>query len=266
MSERFRRSVTDCFSSCTACLGVLLQVERGFLGLCTALQESVHPSITNRESRAARGREQPCPGTLVAKGHHTHGDVGAGIHPGHPAVTRRVLCCPLFLHIVFLSQKTWGFLTKLLSGVTQSYFGSQPNSAILCGQRWLKHQGTPHGAAEGAGDCQNAVREEGKTKNTSGERGCRALQAGSGLQVGAVAVVIFSLHLVVCLSATPTCPAHWREQLGFCSPATDSSETTKITDAAVMEGGHRTARLHRSTRLLPSPLLPEHLRGCVAHD
>lgn len=70
-----------------------------------------------------------------------------------------ILCCPLFLHTVFLSQKPWGFLTKLLSG---NIFSSQLNSAILHGRRWLKYQGTPQSAAERAGDCQNAVRQEGK--------------------------------------------------------------------------------------------------------
>jgi len=167
--------------------------EKFFWALCCS--PGIHPSITNRESRAARGREQPCPGTLVEKGHHTHGDVGPGIHPGHSALTRRVLCCPFFPDTLFLSKTMWEFLTKSLSG---NIFGSQPNSAILHGKRWLKSQGTLHGAPAGAGDCQNAIRQEGKPRNTSGERGCWGLQAGSGLEVGATAVVIFSLHLVVC--------------------------------------------------------------------
>lgn len=164
---------------------------------------------------------------LVEKGHHTHGDIGAGIHPGLPALSRRLLCCPLFPDTVFLSQNSQGFLIKLLSG---NIFGSWPTSAILHGKKWLKYQGTQHSASEVAGDCQNTVRQEGKMKNASGGCGC------SGLQVGAMVVIISSLHLVVCLSATLPCPACWWEQLSFCSPATNNSETTKITDLAVMEG------------------------------
>lgn len=185
----------------------------------------------NRESRAARGREELIQGRWLRRGIIPM--AGAGIHPGHPPLTRRALCCPLFLLIVFQSQKPWGFLTKLLSG---NIFGTQLNSDILHGKRRPKHQGTPRGATEVAGGCQNSVRQEGKTKNACGEHGCQAFQAGSGLQVGAVAVLIFSLHLVVSLSATPTCPARWWEQLSFCSPATNNSETTEITGPAVMEG------------------------------
>lgn len=149
---------------------------------------SRNPSITNRESRTARGRGQSHPGMLVEKRHHSHGNVLAGIHPGHLVVTVRVLCCLLLLHTVFLSQKPWGFLTELFS---RKIFGSQLNLAVLCGKSWPKYQGhrVSHSATEVAGDCQ-------------------APQAGAGLQPGAMAVVIFSLDLVVCLCATPTCPAH----------------------------------------------------------
>lgn len=112
-SEQFWQSLTGCFSSCTASLGIFLQVERGFFwALCCS--PGIHPSITNRESRATRGREQPLPWMLVEKGHHTPGDAGAGIDPDHPAVTRRVLCSLLFLHTVFLSPNPWGFLIMLV--------------------------------------------------------------------------------------------------------------------------------------------------------
>lgn len=226
MSERFRQSVTDCFSSCTASLGVFLQVERGFFGLCTALQKSIHPSLTGK---AELRREE----SSLVQGCWLRRRIIPMVMSGPPCSHWESPLLPPFPKYSVSKPKTTGFQTKLLS---RNIFGSQPNSAILHGKRWLKYQGTQHGAAEVAGDCQNAIRQDGKTKNASGDHGCWAIQAGSGLQVGAVAVVIFSLHLVVCLSATPTCPAHWWEQLGFSSVATDDSETTQITDLAVMQG------------------------------
>lgn len=112
-SEQFRQSVTGCFSSCTASLGIFLQAERGFFwALCCS--PGIYPSIMNRGSRAARGREQPHPWMLVEKGYHTHGDAGAGIDPDHPALTKRVPCSSLLLRAVFLSPNPRGFLTTLV--------------------------------------------------------------------------------------------------------------------------------------------------------
>lgn len=211
-SEQFRQSVTGCFSSCTASLGIFLQAERGFFwALCCS--PGIHPSITNRESRAARGREQPHPWMLVEKGYHTHGD--AGIDPDHPAVTRRVPCSPLLLCTVFLSPNPWGFVAMLVEiPLSLSY------TLPLHHKKWLKYQGTPHGATETTGACQDGVREEGKTKKASGECGCWAAQAGPGSQAGALVMVICNSDPVLCLSAAPGCPAHGWEQLGFCTPAT----------------------------------------------
>lgn len=125
MSEQFRPSVTDCFSSCTASLGVFLQVKRGFSGLCAAIQES-------RTGKAELQGDEQGLGTLVEKGHHTHRGTGAGIHLDHPPVTRRVpLLSALPSHSVSKPKK-WGFLAGLLSG---NIFGSHPNCAILCGKR-----------------------------------------------------------------------------------------------------------------------------------
>lgn len=92
--------------------------------------------------------------------------------------------------------------------VSGNSFESQLNSAIVHHEKWLKYQGTPHGAAEIVGASQDTVRGEGKIKNASGECGCWAAQEGSSLQAGAVVVVICNFDLVLCLSETPSCSAH----------------------------------------------------------
>lgn len=92
--------------------------------------------------------------------------------------------------------------------ISGNTFESQLNSAILHHKKWLKYQRTPHSAAETAGACQDAAREEGKPKNVSGECGCWAAQAGSGLQAGASGDGYLQLwcgFVLICNSSLP-CP------------------------------------------------------------
>lgn len=148
--------------------------------------------------------------------------------------------------------------------VSGNTFKSQLNSAILHHKKWLKYQGTPHGAAEIAGACQDAVREEGKTKNASGECGCWAAQAGSGLQAGAVVMVICNFDLVLCLSAAPTCPAH-RSGSSSASALQPPSEKPPKSQPRLKGGGSERPDctvVPGCSHLLSS----QSTRGCVAHN